>query len=151
MPYGMPWERMGVTTMATERDVYADQWTACADLMRAKAVEFDEQEPVEVVRAIVNARSFVDLAKGHNFPDEFVLDMAKCLKRCADLLESPETRTGTVGALLLLSDLRNVMGTLRERSPIYEPGTGPTAADNCRQILEMIEFCLKQLSVYVGG
>lgn len=77
------------------RDVYADQWTACADLMRAKAVEFDElansapvrpKEPVEVTRAIVNARSFVDLAKGTNFPDEFVMDMAKCLARCADLL-----------------------------------------------------------------
>jgi len=76
-------------------DVYADQWRSCADLMRAKAVEFDElakkapirpKEPVEVTRAIVDARSFVDLAKGHNFPDEFVLDMARCLARCADLL-----------------------------------------------------------------
>lgn len=76
-------------------DVYADQWAACADLMRSKAAEFDElartapirpKEPVEVTRAIVDARSFVDLAKGSNFPDEFVIDMAKCLARCADLL-----------------------------------------------------------------
>ncbi len=80
--------------MADDR-VYADQWKACADLMRGKAVEFEElakkapirpKEPVEVMRAIVDARSFIDLAKGHNFPDEFVTDMAKCLKRCADLL-----------------------------------------------------------------
>lgn len=79
----------------SEQSVYADQWTACADLMRAKAVEFDElaksapirpKEPVEVTRAIVDARSFVYLAKGSNFPDEFVLEMAKCLGRCADLL-----------------------------------------------------------------
>jgi hypothetical protein len=81
--------------VSDESRVYADQWTACANLMRSKAVEFDElakkapirpKEPVEVTRAIADARSFVDLAKGHNFPDEFVLDMAKCLARCADLL-----------------------------------------------------------------
>ncbi len=77
-------------------DVYADQWKACADLMRAKAVEFDElaknapirpKESERVMRAIVNARSYIDLAKGTNFPDEFVHDMAKCMKELADLLD----------------------------------------------------------------
>ncbi len=62
--------------------VYADQWKACADLMRSKAVEFDQlakkapirpKESEAVMRAIVEARSNVD-------------QLAANLKRCADLL-----------------------------------------------------------------
>ncbi len=81
--------------MADDR-VYADQWKACADLMRAKAVEFDElaknaplrpTQSAAVIGELINARSFIDLAKGTNFPDEFVVDMAACMKRLADLLD----------------------------------------------------------------
>ena len=83
-------------TTVSESSVYADQWKACADLMRSKAVEFDElakKAPIRptkseaVVRAVVDARSFIHLAKGHNFPDEFVTDMAACMERLADLLD----------------------------------------------------------------
>lgn len=89
--------REAVTSRQNTPDsVYADQWKACADLLRTKAAEFDElartapirpKVSTEVGRAIVDARSFIDLTKGSNFPDEFVRDMSKCLKRCLDLLE----------------------------------------------------------------
>jgi len=68
----------------------------------AKKAPIRPIEPVEVTRAIVDARSYVDMAKGHNFPDEFVLDMAKCLKRCADLLAA---RTDASRSLLALCGL----------------------------------------------
>lgn len=84
-------------------EVYADQWKACADLMRAKADEFDElarkapirpTEPEEVTLVVVEARDFIDLAKGTSwntpghFRDDFVMDMVRCLQRAVDLLDA---------------------------------------------------------------
>lgn len=55
-------------------------------IAEAMAVKPDNRE-AEVARFLVDAASFLDLTKGTNFPDEFVRDMAKCLRRGRDLVE----------------------------------------------------------------
>jgi hypothetical protein len=53
--------------------------------------------------------------------------------------------TGVEGALAAVSDLREALSTIRIRSPQYAPGTEPTKADMCKQILEMIEHGIRQI------
>ena len=82
--------------MSSGGSVYADQWKACADLMRQKAVEFDklaEEAPIrptpndKAIKFLVESSSVLDLARGSNFPDEFVRDMAAILRDGRALVE----------------------------------------------------------------
>ena len=57
--------------------------------------------------------------------------------------------TGIVGAAMALDDLREAMKTIRYRSPLYRPGTGPTAEDACHHVLDMIEHGIKLVSTYL--
>jgi hypothetical protein len=57
---------------------------------------------------------------------------------------------GVVGALLALADLREAMATIEVPHPAYVPGTGPTAADNCAQVLDMVQHGLEMLEKYLG-
>lgn len=45
--------------------------------------------------------------------------------------------------------LRESMRSVRDLTPMYEPGTGPTAENNCEQILKMLEFCAQQIRTYL--
>ena len=49
-------------------------------------------------------------------------------------------------ARVILHDLEVAMQNIRDSSPFYAPGTGPTAADNCRKIFETVD---KMLTYYV--
>ena len=60
-------------------------------------------------------------------------------------------QTALVEAAEALTDLRSAMNRIRERSPVHAPGEGPTAADNCRNILDVIDRGIDQLAVYLGG
>ena len=58
---------------------------------------------------------------------------------------------GVVGAQIALADLRTAMATIRDNHPAYAPGTGPSAADNCAQVLDMLNHGLTMVRTYLGG
>jgi hypothetical protein len=53
-------------------------------------------------------------------------------------------------ARALINELRATLGEIRYRHPAWAPGTGPTAADNCKQLLDLMDHAVDQLAVYVG-
>lgn len=59
------------------------------------------------------------------------------------------TRT-TQDALAAVADLRKALAAIPLASPMYAPGRQPTTASACHQILEMIEFGIRQIEVLVG-
>ena len=55
-----------------------------------------------------------------------------------------------VRAAQVLIDLRDAMAEIQIAHPAYSPGTGPTAADNCKQILDMMDWSVRQIATYLG-
>jgi hypothetical protein len=56
--------------------------------------------------------------------------------------------TGTVGVQLAVADVRTALRGIPLTSPAHQPGTEPTAADACKQLLEMIEHCLRSIESF---
>lgn len=54
------------------------------------------------------------------------------------------------GARLALAELRRELSTITYPQPWYRPGSEPTAADACSQLLETVEYAIKQIEIYVG-
>jgi hypothetical protein len=61
-----------------------------------------------------------------------------------------EQTGGTAKALAAVAELRKALTAIPLRSPQYAPGTEPTAGDACRRLLEMIEYGIRQIEVFVG-
>lgn len=59
--------------------------------------------------------------------------------------------SGMVGATLALADLREALRTIRWPHPAFAEGNEPTAADNCRHVLALMDWCLQQIAVYLGS
>lgn len=53
-------------------------------------------------------------------------------------------------AAAALVDLRNAMADVRQTLPSYMPGHEPTAADNCKHVLDLIDHGVRQIAAYVG-
>ena len=68
---------------------------------------------------------------------------------CDELAQRSHAEGGLVGAQLALSDLRVALSSVRLSHPAFMPGTGPTAADSLKQVLEMTDWCLHQLATYL--
>ena len=49
-----------------------------------------------------------------------------------------------------LVDLRNAMADVRVTTPSYSPGTGPTGADNCKDVLAMLDHGIRMIAAYLG-
>lgn len=60
----------------------------------------------------------------------------------------PRARIAKAHAALAVT--REAMAELRVEVPYAPPGEGPSAADNCRQIFEMLDHGLNQLALYIG-
>jgi hypothetical protein len=43
------------------------------------------------------------------------------------------------------------LAEIRLPSPAYAPGSEPSAADACGQVLQLIEFSIRQIETLVGG
>ena len=59
--------------------------------------------------------------------------------------------TGVVGACIALGDLREALATIPLPNPMYRAGTEPTAADACEEIVQMIDFVIRQIAAFVGA
>jgi hypothetical protein len=57
----------------------------------------------------------------------------------------PEAR-----ALKAVADLRAALADIRPDSPMYLPGHAPSAETACQHILELIEYGIHQIEVFVG-
>jgi hypothetical protein len=54
-------------------------------------------------------------------------------------------------ALALCQELREELAELKLYSPMFPPGQqSPSAADACAQLLEVIEYHIRQIEVFVG-
>lgn len=53
-----------------------------------------------------------------------------------------------VRVAFMLEGLRAAMEDLRISSPAYAPQHGPTHADICKNQLDFMEFCLRQLATF---
>lgn len=58
---------------------------------------------------------------------------------------------GVMGVHLAVLDVRTALASIPLPSPQYAPGTEPTAAQACGQLLEVIEHCLRSIEAYAGG
>ena len=47
--------------------------------------------------------------------------------------------------------VKDAMAQIRHPHAAYMAGTGPTAADNCAQVFEMLEHGLTMLETYMAG
>jgi hypothetical protein len=55
-----------------------------------------------------------------------------------------------VRANVALIDLKAAMDDVRTTFPGHMPGEGPTAADNCQEILKMMDWNIRQVAAYLG-
>lgn len=58
--------------------------------------------------------------------------------------------SGVAGSLLALADLRKALATIHLPSPAYARGAEPTAADACANLLDHIEWQLRQIHIFIG-
>jgi hypothetical protein len=89
-------------------------------------------------------------------PDETV-ELAGVIEILAARVEELERLAGrstlepaTEQARRQLVELRETMSGIHAPIPAYPPGLGPSAADNCRQLLEQIAYLLGMLTQYFG-
>jgi hypothetical protein len=55
-----------------------------------------------------------------------------------------------VRANVALVQLREAMAEVRLTTPAYVPGHGPTAADTCKHVLDLIDYGIRQLAAFQG-
>ena len=57
---------------------------------------------------------------------------------------------GAGSALAALAQLRLALSEIRLPSPSFAPGTEPTALDACERLLELLDFGIRQIALFVG-
>jgi hypothetical protein len=60
------------------------------------------------------------------------------------------TEPAIIRAHIALKELRDAMTDVRQTHPSYLVGQEASAADNCRQILDVMEWNVRALAVYLG-
>jgi hypothetical protein len=109
---------------------------------------------VRFVEELGDLLAAIRYVRAHNVLDRLAIDArvdTKFLRfQTWDGQERREARSGG-NALSAVTELRKALTTIPLPSPAHAPGTEPTAADACRQLLEMIEHGIRQIEVFVGA
>ena len=61
-----------------------------------------------------------------------------------------ERNPAVIEAAVALVKLRDAMSMICITSPAYMPGTGPTHADACKHVLDLMDHGIRQLAAFQG-
>lgn len=106
--------------------------------------------PEEIAVAVMESEQMMWLMVGSNHPESHLNALREAWKQYKEAGGGTYGHPMYIRASIAVQELHAAMMEIKQSYPAFEPGTDPTAADHCKELLQMTEWCIKQLSTFMG-